>query len=266
MICKICNAEIDDNSAVCPFCGAAVEGADSNAPAPDTMAFPDPAAAAPAFEDPAASASTYGNPAVSAPVYEEPAASAPAEPNIQDFGLSEPAQPFADPAAQNPAYNASAQNQGFTNPDPGFNSAPQPNAGYGNPDPGFNAAPQNNGYGVPPQQNYGQPAMNSGVQFAGSEYERQADTIQTLGIVALVISLLCNVMCAGSIVGIVGLVKYKGLKDNLYLISESGQKKANTGRILSIISVVLGVLAILGSILYFVLIMVGALSEYSSSY
>ena len=305
MICKICNAEIDDNSKVCPFCGAEIEDA------PQTSAFPDPAASAPSFEDPAAPAASFEDPAAPAASYENPEVSAPSfesteapapsfesteapapsfgsteapapsfesteapAPSVEnpaaDLGLSEPAQPFADPAAQNPAYNAAAQNQGFTNPDPGFNAG-QPNMGYSNPDPGFNSAPQNNGYGVPPQPNYGQPTPPPpmGGNYGGytnmadpaADIEKQAGTIQTLGIVGLIVSIVVGFCCCalpGPIVGIVGLVKFNKIKDSLYMLTEAGQKKANTGKILCIVAIVLGALAIISNI---VLMSTGALSN-----
>lgn len=68
MICKVCNATIDDNAQVCPFCGA-------NTTVNVDPGFPDPA-------------SPQGGVDLNKP----------AEPSVADLGLSEPAQ-YTDPMA-----------------------------------------------------------------------------------------------------------------------------------------------------------------------
>lgn len=147
--------------------------------------------------------------------------------------------------------------------------------GYSNPDPGFNSAPQNNGYGVPPQPNYGQPTPPPpmGGNYGGytnmadpaADIEKQAGTIQTLGIVGLILTVVLTFCCCcpvpGPVVGIVGLVKYNKLKDSLYMLSEDGQKKANLGKILCIVSIALIALGIIWDIIVYATGMAGSILE-----
>ena len=254
MICKVCNANIDDNAAVCPFCGADVTNVSVDpgiSAAPETPAFPDPASAS--FNTP--SENSIPDPVPTAPVDPQPTPVDPAA----DLGLSEPAAPFTDPAAsapQNadpymdpagaipngqpvqPNFSQNNMNGGFTQ-----NDFSQPGGNFGQP----STPPPTGGYNSFPDPT--------------SDLEKEAGTVQTLGIVALVLSLVIGFCCcaiAGPGVGIAGLVKFNKLKDSLYLLSPEGQKKANTGRTLSIIAVVLGGLAVLSNI---ILMSTGALEE-----
>lgn len=203
MICKICNATIADNETKCPFCGSPVTmDVDPNA----APAFPDPAA-------PSVNASTE------TPVNPTPAPSAEPVNPTSDLGLSQPAQPYSDPMA---------------------NQNPQPNPYTQNP----NAYSQPNNYGVP---NNGSAQYGYQGPDVSQELEKKAGTVQTLGIVGLVLAIVIGFCCCtllGPICGIVGLVKANGLKGDMYLLSEEGQKKVNLGKILCIIAIVLGVLGI----------------------
>ncbi len=250
MICKVCNANIDDNAAVCPFCGADVTNVSVDpglSAAPETPAFPDPASAS--FNTPIEN--PIPDPVPAAPVDPQPTPVDPAA----DLGLSEPAAPFTDPAASAPQSadpymdpagaipNGQPVQPNFNQTNTGFN---QPGDNFGQP-----ATP-------PPTNNY-----NNYNSFPDptSDLEKQAGTVQTLGIVALVLSIVIGFCCcaiAGPGVGIAGLVKFSKLKDSLYLLSPEGQKKANTGRTLSIIAIVLGGLAVLSNI---ILMSTGALEE-----
>ena len=270
MICKVCNAQMPDGVQVCPYCNTPVTvDIDPNAAGdvsmnnPETRAFPDPAS------------TTFGD---SAPISLEKPAARDANPapvslekpeqSVEDT-LSEPAQPYMDPAGSipdgqpvPPVYDQSQNPYGQTNYGQpqnqyGQQSYGQPQNPYGQQSYG---QPQNP-YGQPDysQSSYGQtpPPMSNpyggygGIPDPTNEYERTAGTVQTLGIVALALSIVIGFCCCalpGPIVGIVGLVKNSKLKENLYLVSEEGQKKANLGKILCIIAIVLGGLAILANI------------------
>lgn len=222
MICKICNAEIPEGETKCPFCGTAVTMDVDPYNAPAGNAFPDPAGT---FNEPTGSVS-------------DPAgASSETIPSADDLGLSEPAQPYADPMAnQNP--NSQPQQPYMGNPGEIPNGTNVP--------PNFS---QNSYDSVPP--NFAQNNYNYG-QDPSAELEKEAGTIQTLGIVALVLAIVIGFCCcaiAGPGVSIAALIKYNKIKDNLYLLSPDGQKKANLGKTLSIIAIVLGALAIVCNII-----------------
>lgn len=233
MICKICNATIDDNAAACPFCGSPVT---MNVDPNNTPAFPDPAGSTP-----------VQNP-VPTP---DPVNATP------DLGLSEPAQPYSDPmASQNSAPQNStdpyAQSPYTQNP----NTYSQPNS-YGAPNTGYSAP--NTGYSAP---NTGYSYSDTG---ASQELEKKAGSVQTLGIVGLVLAIVIGFCCCtlpGPICGIVGLVKANSLKGDMYLLSEDGQKKVNLGKILCIIAIALGVLA---TIVNIVLMSSGTYSDFLES-
>ena len=252
MICKICNAQIDDNASVCPFCGTMTTvDVDPNNAAPTEMpdasasSFPDPAS--PAFNAPQ-DAPAFGNDAAAPVTPAEDVPAEPAAPEIPDVPLSDPAPAYTDPMAQPSQPQPSA--------DPYMNGAGeipngqpvQPN--YGNP---------NNNYNNPNPNNFNQaatpPPMGGGygnIPDPTSDLEKQAGTVQTLGIVALIVAIVVGFCCcalAGPGVGIAGLIKYNKIKDSLYLISPEGQKKANTGKLLSIIAIVLGALGIVVNII-----------------
>ena len=259
MNCKVCNAQIADDAQVCPFCNSPVTmevdpGAGSApeeviTPAepviPETPAFPDPASTE--FNQSVDSVSdAFSQPAQPIPDPVPDPFAQPAQPSAADLGLSEPAQPgapidpqpapqpYMDPAGNIPNGQPVQPSYGSTQNSYGQSNYSQPNYGQTPPPTGN---PYGGGYGSIPDPT--------------SEYEKTAGTVQTLGIVALVLSIVIGFCCCslpGPIVGIVGLVKNSKLKDNLYLVSEEGQKKANTGKILCIISIVLGVLAILANI------------------
>ncbi len=174
MICKNCNAEIDNNAAHCPFCGA-----------PTTVQV--------------------------------------------------------DPNMGIPQQNAGAQPNPYGQPAQNGTSYTNPNT-YGQPD--------QNPYGQSNPNPYGGQPM--GYMDPSAEYEKKANTVQTLGIVALICSIVIGFCCCvlpGPIVGIVGLVKANALQGDMYLLSPEGQKKVNTGKILCIIAVVLGALGLLFNIL-----------------
>ena len=83
MICKFCQATIDDNAQACPYCGTLVT-MDVD---PGTSSFPDPAAAPQNTVD-----------------LSKPAAA----PSADDLGLSEPAQytdPMSNQSTQQPSYS-----------------------------------------------------------------------------------------------------------------------------------------------------------------
>ena len=199
MICKVCNASIDDNAQVCPFCGNNVTvdvdpGMNSG--------FPDPAAQQGGSVD-----------------LNKPAS----QPSADDPGLSEPAQ-YTDPYANN--VN-SAPNGQPVQPDYAQNDYSQNNYGSQN---GYNE----NSYG--------------GYNAANEEYEKEAKTIMTLGIVAIAVGFCC---CAivGPICGGIGLSKYSKFQNNLMLLSPDGQKNANTGRLLCIIGIIVGAVSmVIGAI------------------
>lgn len=165
MICKNCNAEIDNHAVQCPFCGA-----------PTTVQV---------------------------------------DPNM---GIPQ----------QGTGVQPNQYGQSYTNPNP---------------------------YGQPNQNPYGQPNQYSqpmGYMDPSAEYEKKANTVQTLGIVALICSIVIGFCCCvlpGPIVGIVGLVKANALQGDMYLLSPEGQKKVNTGKMLCIIAVVLGALGLLFNII-----------------
>ena len=277
MICKVCNANIDDNAAVCPFCGTDVTNVSVDpglSAAPETPAFPDPASASfntpseNSIPDPASTGfntpfeNSIPDPVPAAPVDPQPSFNDPQPTPVDpaaDLGLSEPAAPFTDPMASapqsadpymdpagaipngqpvQPNFSQNNMNGGFTQ-----NDFSQPGGNFGQP----STPPPTGGYNSFPDPT--------------SDLEKEAGTVQTLGIVALVLSLVIGFCCcaiAGPGVGIAGLVKFNKLKDSLYLLSPEGQKKANTGRTLSIIAIVLGGLAVLSNI---ILMSTGALEE-----
>lgn len=187
MICKVCNAAIDDNAQVCPFCGANVT-VDVD---PGMSSFPDPAA-------------PQGGIDLSKPA---------SDPTADDLGLSEPAQ-YTDPMA------------GQNTQQPYNNAAPS----------GQSVQPSYN------QNTYSQPS--GGYNFGNPEQEKEAQTIMTLGLVALIVGFCC---CAivGPICGGIGLSKYNKIQSDLGMLSEDAQKKANNGRILCIIGIVVGAISMI---------------------
>ena len=192
MICKVCNATIDDGAQVCPFCNNPVTvdvdpGMGSG--------FPDPAA-------PQGGTVDLNKPA--------------SEPTAEDLGLSEPAQ-YTDPMA--------SQN------------TQQPYAS------GVNDAPT----GQPVTPNYSQNSYdsgNGGYNFGSPELEKEAQTIMTLGIVAIAVGFCCCVL-VGPICGGIGLSKFNKLQGSLSMLSQDAQKKATNGRILCIIGIVVGAVSML---------------------
>ena len=272
MICKVCNASFDDNAQVCPFCNTpvTVDVDPATVPLTDNMINLTKPEASSAFPDPAASVSPEpvqltkpGEPSGAAPVSPEPvqltkpedtsaAAPSPAPmPGAQPFAepvtdMPNPQQPYMDTAGAVPNGQPVQPNYGQTQNTFGQQNYSQPD--YGQTTNQFN------------QPNYGQTPPPSGSPYGGnysnipdptSEYETEASNVMTLGIIALILSVVIGFCCCalpGPIVGIVGLVKNNKLKDSLYLVSEDGQKKANLGKILCIIAIVLGALAILANI------------------
>ncbi len=231
MICKICNATIDDNAAACPFCGSPVT---MNVDPNNTPAFPDPAGSTP-----------VQNP-VPTP---DPVNATP------DLGLSEPAQPYSDPMA---SQNSAPQNSA----DPYAQNPYTQNPYSQNP----NTYSQPNNYSQP-SNNYSEP--NTSYSYADTsasqELEKKAGSVQTLGIVGLILAIVIGFCCCtlpGPICGIVGLVKANSLKGDMYLLSEDGQKKVNLGKILCIIAIALGVLA---TIVNIVLMSSGTYSDFLES-
>ena len=182
MICKVCNATVDDTATNCPFCGSPL------------------------------TAGTGIDPGMSSPF---------PDPTTRPSGTVNLSKP-SDQSQQNP---------------------------YGQPQQNPYGQPQQNPYGQPQQNAYGQPAyqQNYGYNSAPNEYEQKVDTIWTLGLVGMILSIVIGFCCCflpGPIVGIVGLVKSSGLKDCLYLLSEEKQKKLNTGKIFCIVAIAAGALAL----------------------
>ena len=191
MICKVCNATIDDNAQVCPFCGNMVT---ADVDPGLSSGFPDPAAPQPGTVD-----------------LNKPAS----EPTADDLGLSEPAQ-YTDPMV----------NQNTQQP---YSS-------------GVNDTPT----GQPVQPSYSQNSYDSnyggGYNPGSPELEKEAQTIMTLGIVAIAVGFCCCAL-VGPICGGIGLSKFSKLQDSLSMLSQDAQKKATTGRILCIIGIVVGALS-----------------------
>ena len=187
MICKVCNATVDDTATNCPFCGSPL------------------------------TAGTGIDPGMSSPF---------PDPTTRPSGTVNLSKP-SDQSQQNP---------------------------YGQPQQNPYGQPQQNPYGQPQQNAYGQPAyqQNYGYNSASNEYEQKVDTIWTLGLVGMILSIVIGFCCCflpGPIVGIVGLVKSSGLKDCLYLLSEEKQKKLNTGKIFCIVAIAAGALALVVNVL-----------------
>ncbi len=209
MICKVCNSTIDDNAQVCPFCGTMLT---TDVDPGLSSGFPDPAAPQAAPVD-----------------LSKPEPQSDAQPTEADLGLSEPAQ-YTDPMANQNTQQPYANN---------VNDAPtgQPVQ----PDYGQNSYSQNsydqNNY----SQNYG-----GGYTPGSPELEKEAQTIMTLGIVAIAVGFCCCAL-VGPICGGIGLSKFSKLQDSLGMLSQDAQKKATTGRILCIIGIVVGALSMVFS-------------------
>ncbi|MCR5718762.1 MAG: hypothetical protein K6F80_06995 [Oscillospiraceae bacterium] len=203
MICKVCNATVDDTATACPFCGSPL------------------------------TAGTGIDPGMSSPF---------PDPTTRPSGTVNLSKP-SDQSQQNP-YGQPQQNP---------YGQPQQNP-YGQPQQNPYGQPQQNPYGQPQQNAYGQPAYQQNYDYnsAPNEYEQKVDTIWTLGLVGMILSIVIGFCCCflpGPIVGIVGLVKSSGLKDCLYLLSEEKQKKLNTGKIFCIVAIAAGALALVVNVL-----------------
>ena len=167
-----------------------------------------------------------------------------------DFGA--PQNDFSAPPQND--FNAQPQNDFNAQPQNDFSAQPQNNFG----------APQNDlsqpaptyDYNQQAQPNYSQPNYNA----ADADLEKTANTVKTLGIVSLVVSIVLGCCCtiAGPIVGIVGLVKANGLKASMDLLTPEGQKSLSTGKALCIAGIIVGAVWI---VLNIILTAAGTLSE-----
>ncbi|MBE6826461.1 MAG: hypothetical protein E7511_06220 [Ruminococcus sp.] len=108
-------------------------------------------------------------------------------------------------------------------------------------------------YGGAPQDAYNQNPMNGG--FGGGndpELEKRAGTVQTLGIVSVIIAVVIGFCCCiipGPVVGIVGLVKANGLTPFMGNLSPEAQKKVKLGKILCFVAIGLGVAGLIFNII-----------------
>lgn len=179
----------------------------------------------PVNPDPAADPTSYDNNA--APAYDQPA--------------------YEQPAYEQPAYEQPAYDQ----------------TSYDSPIPQAAPAYDQNGYSDPGQQAY------TSVPGEKTPEEKSATTVMILGIVSIALSVLTSCfswMCCGfpslpgAIVGVIGMVKAKKLKE--VMLPEAAAKNLKIGTILSIVGLVLGVLGLLISgLITIVPMIIGFMSE-----
>ncbi len=108
-------------------------------------------------------------------------------------------------------------------------------------------------YGNGQQNVYNQNPMNGGFNGGNDpELEKRAGTVQTLGIVSVIVAVVVGFCCCiipGPVVGIVGLVKANGLTPFLSSMSADAQKKVKLGKILCFVAIGLGVAGLIFNII-----------------
>ncbi len=107
---------------------------------------------------------------------------------------------------------------------------------------------ESNGYSYDAQSGsydaYSQQKMDSQPQYDYSSYvntdegDKKANTVKTLGIVSIIVSVVVGLCCcvfAGPVVGIVGLVKAGNIPEDT--LSDAGKENLRIGKILCIIGI-----------------------------
>ena len=92
--------------------------------------------------------------------------------------------------------------------------------------------------------NYQQPVFTqnaNGQMGLDPNLESRANTVKTLGIISLIISLLscCGCGSISLIIAIVGIVKANGISTVAHMLSEDSKKRVKTGKTLCIVSIIL---------------------------
>ncbi|MBE6826463.1 MAG: hypothetical protein E7511_06230 [Ruminococcus sp.] len=97
----------------------------------------------------------------------------------------------------------------------------------------------------PYSQEFSSGAMNSG-PVVSPELEKEAANIFVYGMLSIIISIVIGGCCCtipGLILGIVALVRAKKLKPMMNQLSPEAQRRVHTGRVLSIVGIVLGIMS-----------------------
>ncbi len=235
--------------------------------------IPDPAASPESYgesiiPDPVAPSESYGDFSIPTP---EPVTESISADSIVSPMMEQPA-PKAEPSTANTVPAQAQQDSQYSghfswngsqyvedNPSPAT-----PQNGYERS--GFSSG-QTNANSVP---NYQQPVFSqnaNGQMNLDPNLEQRANTVKILGILSLVLSIIgCGCGCVGPILSIVGLVKANGMSTVMHMMSEESKSRVKLGKTLSIISLILSILFILGS---FLMILLPALIGYmdaSSAY
>ncbi len=169
-----------------------------------------------------------------------------------------------DPAAPSASYG------GFGNPEPSpmpqsfIPNTPAPQAAPQQEDPSqytghysWNGSSyQDNSQTPPPQSNaaqsYQQPVYSqnaNGQMNLDPDLEKRANTVQLLGILSIVFSLVCC-SCISPILSIVGLVKASGMGTVMHMMSEESKKKVNVGKNCCWVGIIITVIGFVFSFIF----------------